>query len=109
MFTALLENAHGPQLLEDFGLGLFAEWVVRVECGQLVCEAAQVTAYDVVFLVVEGALQVVARADGLFAVVVVGFVGVEVDFSEESGFLALVCCLQRKILFFFSKETNFFS
>lgn len=54
-------------------------------------ETAQLPAYGVVFLIVEGALEVVACADGLFAVVVVGFVSVEVDLSKESEvFFALV-------------------
>ena len=39
----------------------------------------------VVFAVVGGVLEVVASADGVFAVVIFGFVVVEVDFAEESG------------------------
>lgn len=37
----------------------------------------------VVFAVVGGVLEVVASADGVFAVVVLGFVVVEVDLTEE--------------------------
>lgn len=44
----------------------------------------------VVFGVVERSLEVVAGADGLFAMVVFAFVGVEVYFSEESIFFLLV-------------------
>lgn len=47
---------------------------------------AQGACERVVFAVVHGVLEVVARADGVFAVVAVGFVVVEVDFAEESGF-----------------------
>lgn len=50
-------------------------------------ELPQGAGHRVVFAVVEGVLEVVALADGIFAVVVVGFVVVEVDFAEESGFL----------------------
>lgn len=46
---------------------------------------AQRTAEGIVFLVVHCILQVVSLSDGMFAVVVVGFVGVEVYFAEESG------------------------
>lgn len=45
---------------------------------------AEGAAEEVVFFVVEGVLEVVAAADGGFAVGGVGFVGVEVDFFEES-------------------------
>lgn len=52
------------------------------------CETAQIAAQDIVFGVVLRSLQVVSGADGLFAMVVFGFVGVEVDFAEESN---IVC------------------
>lgn len=56
-------------------------------------ELTEGTAEEVVFFVVEGVLEVVAAADGGFAVVGVGFVGVEVYFFEESGLgTALVNC-----------------
>lgn len=51
--------------------------------GQLAQRSAQL----VVFAVVGGVLQVVARADERFAMVVVGFVGVEVDFAKELFFV----------------------
>lgn len=48
------------------------------------CETPQVAAEEVVFGVVLCPLQVVSGADGVFAVVVFGFVGVEVYLPEES-------------------------
>ena len=48
------------------------------------CELSQVAAESIVFFVVHRILEVVALSDGVFAVVVVGFVGVEVYFAEES-------------------------
>lgn len=48
-------------------------------------ELAEGATEGVVFFVVEGVLEVVASADGGFAVGGVGFVGVEVDFFEEPG------------------------
>lgn len=56
-------------------------------------ELPQGAGHRVVFAVVEGVLEVVALADGVFAVVVVGFVVVEVDFAEESVFSLLVLVL----------------
>ena len=47
-------------------------------------ELAERAAEEIVFFVVEGVLEVVAAADGGFAVVGIGFVGIEVDFFEES-------------------------
>lgn len=46
-------------------------------------ELSQGSREGVVFAVVGGVLEVVARADGVFAVVVFGFVVVEVDLAEE--------------------------
>lgn len=54
-------------------------------------QASQVAAEDVVFDVVLRSLQIVPGADGLFAVVVFGFVGVEVYFSEESVISSSSC------------------
>ena len=48
-------------------------------------ETAQITAEDIVFGIILCSLEVIPRSDGLFAVVVFGLVGVEVDFSEESA------------------------
>lgn len=50
-------------------------------------ELSQGSREGVVFAVVGGVLEVVAGADGVFAVVVFGFVVVEVDLAEESVFL----------------------
>lgn len=49
------------------------------------CELPQGAAEGVVFFVVKRMLEVVASADGGFAVSGVGFVGVQIDFAEESG------------------------
>lgn len=49
------------------------------------CELSQRASEGVVFLVVHGILEVVALADGMFAMAGVGFVVVEVDFAEESS------------------------
>ena len=57
--------------------------VLGIELGELVGELAEGTAEPVVFGVVGGGLDAVAAQDGGFAVVVVGFVGGEVDFAEE--------------------------
>lgn len=48
-------------------------------------ELSQGAGERVVFAVVGWVLEVVAGADGVFAVVIFGFVVVEVDFAEESG------------------------
>lgn len=88
LLAVLLQDAHGPQLLQDLALDLFPEGVpVRVQLRELVRELPQGAAQRVVFLVVERVLEEVAVADGLLAVAAVGFVGVEVDFFEESALL----------------------
>lgn len=55
------------------------------------CELPEGAAEGVVFLVVAIILEVVALADVVFAVGGVGFVGVEVYFSEESVFVLVFC------------------
>lgn len=49
----------------------------------------------IVFAVVGGVLEVVAGADGMFAVVAFGFVVVEVDLAKESVLFGLVVFLRR--------------
>jgi hypothetical protein len=85
LLAILLQKAHIPQFLQHLALDLFAERVcIWVERGEAVGELAQGAGEGVVFLVVEGSLEMVAAADGGFAVRGVGFVGVEVDFAEKS-------------------------
>ena len=60
-----------------------ADRVVGREVGEGVCELAEGAADAVVFWVVGWVGDCVAAADGGGAVVGVGFVGCEVDFSEE--------------------------
>ena len=87
LLPVLLQDAHAPQLVQHLAFQLAAHGVgLRVQRGELVRELAQGAGHRVVFAVVEGVLEVVALADGVFAVVVVGFVVVEVDFAEESVF-----------------------
>lgn len=62
---------------------LEAHGVLGIELGELVGELTERAADAVVFGVVGGGLDAVAAEDGGFAVVVVGFVGGEVDFAEE--------------------------
>lgn len=57
------------------------------------CELPEGATEDVVFLIVAIILEMVALADVVFAVGGVGFVGVEVYFAEESGFVLVFCCL----------------
>lgn len=75
---------------------LEAHGVLRVELGELVGELAEGAAEPVVFGVVGGGLDAVAAQDGGFAVVVVGFVGGEVDFAEEPARLCQLLLLCRK-------------
>lgn len=63
---------------------MFPKRVRGVKGREFVCETPQVAAEEVVFGVVLCPLQVVSGADGVFAVVVFGFVGVEVYLPEES-------------------------
>lgn len=88
LLAALLQDAHAPELVQHLALDLLAVRVRRVELREAVRERAQRAAERVVLLVVEGVLQVVAGADVGFAVVVVGFVGFEVVFAEESGLVS---------------------
>ena len=64
-----------------------ADGVVGLEVGKGVGELAEGAADAVVFGVVGGGCDGVAAADCGGEVVLVGFVGCEVDFSEELGFV----------------------
>jgi hypothetical protein len=87
----LLQHPHPPQLLQHIALNLFSDGVrLGVERGELVRELSQGSSESVVFAVIGWVLEVVAGADGVFAVVVFGFVVVEVDLAEESGLFGLI-------------------
>lgn len=77
------------QFLEQGGLGFEAERVGRGELGEEMCDLAQAAAEGVVLAIVERVGEVVAAADGMFAVGggAVGLVGDEVDFAQEFGFV----------------------
>lgn len=86
MLPTLFQHSHPPQFLQHIALNLFSDGVsLGVERGELVRELSQGAGERVVFAVVGWVLEVVAGADGVFAVVIFGFVVVEVDFAEESG------------------------
>ena len=85
----LLDDTNVVQLLEQDGFLLEAEGGVGRELGEEVGELAEAAAQGVVLAIVERVGEVVAAADGVFAVGgrAVGFVGDEVDFAEEFGFM----------------------
>lgn len=71
------------------------------------CELPQGAAEGVVFFVVKRMLEVVASADGGFAVSGVGFVGVQIDFAEESGRERFFLRVRKKITFIISCSASF--
>lgn len=88
LLARLLQNPHPPQLIQHLRLELLAHGVrVWVQLGEFVRELPERAAYGVVLLVVHWVLEKVSLADLVLAVVAVGFVGVEIDLSEESA-----CC-----------------
>lgn len=79
----LRQNPHIIKFLQQQFLMADTDGVVRGEVGERVRELAEGAADAVVFGVVGGGGDVVAAADGAGVVGGVGFVGCEVDFSEE--------------------------
>jgi hypothetical protein len=77
------QDAQVEQLLQQQVLVLAAERIRGVEVREAVGELAHGAAQLVVLAVVVAALDGIAAHDGRLAVVIVGFVGVEVDLLEE--------------------------
>ena len=86
------------QFLEQRGFLFDAEGGGGGQLGEEVGELAELAAEGVIFGVVERVCEVVAAADGVFAVrgVAVGFVGYQVDFAKEFRFVVFEfadhCC-----------------
>lgn len=84
LLARLLQDTHAPQLVQELGFELLAQWVgLGVQLRELVGELTQRSAEGVVFLVVHWVLEEVPLTDLVLAVVAIGLVVMEVDLPEK--------------------------